>query len=245
MQHTSIENKSVFPVVSTERRGNYTWDTNYQKLDKRIQPLTLAEIQSLKDDGVSVPAVVNEGAILMRHPYHPKELIDINFDNALYIQEKFGDYAVILNYLGAKDQTLFAKITKRETRTVKADGKIRCKGKFSLKGTFKRFTKEHYEVKFSKHITGTDECLYEKAAEKARELGLINDPFVKEILALRKDKPISTYNCDVVISKDYNDIIDAAANLSVMAGTFGLDGTFQKRIARKEQISISQKLIFE
>ncbi len=240
----SIENKSVFPIVSKERSGNYKYEPNYHSLDKRIQPLTISDVTELKEAGITLPSVVNEGSILMRHPYLPDTLIDMNLDNVQYLQEKFGEYAVILNYLGAKDQTLKAKITKLETRSIEADGKIKLKGKGSLKGTFKRFTKDRFEVKYSKHITSSQDLDYEKAEAHAKEVGLINDPFVREILALRKDHPIDKYEADVVISKDYNDIIDAAASLQVMAGAFGLDGSFHKAVSTREQISISQDLSF-
>ena len=241
---SSIDNKSVFPIVSKERSGNYKYDPNFHALDKRIQPLTVSDVIELKESGVVLPSVVNEGSLLMRHPYRPNTLIDLSLDNLQYLQEKFGEYAIILNYLGARDQNLKAKITKLETRVIDANGKIQLKGKGSLKGVFKRFTEERFEVKYSKHITASQDCDYEKAEEYAKTVGLINDSFVREILALRKDHPIDTFDTDVVISKDYNDIIDVAASLQIMAASFGLNGNFHKAVSVREQISISQKLCF-
>lgn len=240
----SIENKSVFPVVSPECKGSITYEKNYHSLDKRIQPLTVEDVKGLKEAGIKLPSVCNEGSILMRHPYRPDTLIDMDLDISHYLQEKFGDYAVILNYLGAKDQTLKGKITTRETRKLDANGKLNFKGKGSLKGTFKRFTSDRYEVKYSKHITASGGCNYEKAKKYAEKEGLLNDPFVREILELRKDQPIDTYEADVIISKDYSDIIDAAANLQIMSGAFSLGGNFKKDVSTREQISISQNLSF-
>ena len=244
--HSLVENKSVFPVVSEERRVNYSWDKEkFKQLDKRVQPLTVAECKELEAAGYSMPRVYNEGSILMRHPYLPHTIIDINMESGQYIQEKFGHYAVILNYLGATKQELKAKITKRETRHITANGKIKCKGKFSLKGSFSRLTKERYEVTSHLEIEGTSDIQYNKALDYAMQKGLVNDPFVKQLLDLQKDKPIKSYFFSVVFSKDYNDIMDAAATLSVMGGVFGLDGNFHKTVRSREEYSIVQNLKFE
>lgn len=241
----TIENKTVFPIVSTEVRGNYNYDQRSHLMDHRIQPISVEEYGALKVAGYTVPAYANEGVILIRHPYKPKTLVDMDYDQLLYLQEKFGDYAIILNYLGVTTQELKAKITKYQTREIDADGKMKVKTKFSLKGSFHRLTRDKYEIQFSKSISGTGKRDFELAKTYAETVGLASDPFIKEILNLREHNPVPSYFCDVVISKDYNDIFDAAATLSVLGGTFNLDGTFSRKVENRNQISISQKLYFE
>lgn len=240
-----VKDKSVFPVVSEEKRYTYTWDTEkYKQLDNKVQPLTVAECHKLEEDGYSLPPVLNEGSLLMRHPYQPKALIDVNFDSIQYLQEKFGDYAVILNYLGSKTQTLQALITKQEIRKITASGKVTIK-RIKIKSTFNRLFTSANKVKLSKTIEGTKVLDYQKAVDYAEQQGLLNDPFVKEILELRKNKPIKSYRCDLVISKDYNDIMDVVASLAVMPGVFKLSGNFNKEVRVREEYSISQELNFE
>ncbi len=181
--------------------------------------------------------------ILIRHPYRPNTLVDSNYDMQSYIEEKFGDYAVILNYLGATEQVLKAKITKRQTRTIEANGKIKSKAKFSLKGAFKRLTTDRFEVCYSLIINSKGGVNYEGAKKYAQEVGLENDPFVKMVLGLQ-EKPVKSLRADKVISKDYTDIFDAAATLQLMDGVFKLDGDFCKKVSSKEEISICQDLKF-
>jgi len=239
-----INNKSVFPIVSDEKRENYKYDNAFYKLDARVQPLAVNEVEMLKKAGLLCPSTVNVGQILIKHPYLPSTFIEAGFDYTQYLQEKFGHYAVILNYLGAKTQELKAIIAKREKREVSADGKINYKKMGSLKGWFKRTILNTHEVKFEKSIVGTGRRFYEKAKEYAIAKGLERDPFVQELLCLQKDSPIEEYHCDVTISKDYNDIIDAAASLSVMEGVFTIDGKFKETISTRLQIAISQTLKF-
>lgn len=240
-----VENKSVFPVVSVERKINYSWDKEkFQYLDKRVQPLTVADCKALISAGYSLPSVVNEGSILIRHPYRPRTIIDANMDGTQYIQEKFSDYAAVLNYLGATKQELKAQLTKLETRQISANGIIKSKGKFSIKGLFKRLKKESCEIKYTEEIRGTSIREYQKAYDYAEQNGLANDPFVKKILALQKDKPIMSCKCSLVFSKDYTDIMDAAATLSVLSEKFGLDGNFKKVMRSREEYSINQDLTF-
>lgn len=240
-----VKDKSVFPIVSEERRVNYAWDKQrFKQLDKKIQPLTVAECHKLEEDGYSLPATYNEGSLLMKHPYHPKSLINVSFDSVQYLQEKFGDYSVILNYLGATTQELNAQITKWESRKITADGKVTIKSN-NIKGTFKRLFTTDHKGKISKAIKGNSGRDYQSAVNFAEQQGLSNDPFVKEVLELQKNKPIKSYDCNIVISKDYNDIMDVVASLSVMSGVFKLDGSFKKEIQVREEYSIRQVLKFE
>lgn len=240
-----LENKSVFPVVSEERRINYTYYDDYQYLDSKIQPITVAEYRSLVKSGYTVPQNVNEGTVLMRHPYRPNTLVDSNYDQLSYIQEKFSDYAVILNYLGATKQDLKAKITKHQTRIIEAKGKISSKAKFSLKGAFKRLTRDKFEVCYSLNIGATSGMKYKAAVDYAQQVGLLSDPFIRMVLEMQKEKPVDTIRTDLVISKDFSDIMDATATLQVMGDAFKLDGDFRKRVSSKDEISICQDLRFK
>lgn len=240
-----MENKTVFPIVSPEVQGNYHYDSKSYQMDHRIQLITVDQYNALKEAGYTVPSYANEGIVLMRHPYLPNTLVDVNYDELQYLQCKFADYAVILNYLGATKQDLQAKIRRHEKREISADGKMKVKGKVSIKGMYKRFTDDKYEVKFTKTIAGTGVRDFERAKAYAIKVGLENDPFVREMLNLREHNPVTDYSCDIIISKDYNDILDAAASLSVMGGAFSMDGDFEKKVSSRNQICICQVLKFE
>ncbi len=239
-----VNNKSVFPVVSNERRENYTYYEDSRYLDSKIQPITMTEYQGLIDRGYSVPDIVNEGTVLMRHPYRPNTLVDSNYTLMAFIQEKFCDYAVILNFLGATNQELDAKITKRQTREISAKGKIKCKTKFSLKGSFNRKTKEKSEVCFKMTIGGKEGRKCDAAEKYAKEVGLADDPFVRMVLTMQKQKPVKKIKVDIVVSKEFEDLIDAAATLSVMGSAFNLEGDFKKKVSTRDEISICQDLTF-
>ena len=239
-----IEQKKVFPIVSTEVRNNYKWDKRSNNLDHSVQPLTIEECNAIKEAGYKIKDKVNPGTILMCHPYHPKTLINYKYGYKEYIEEKFGEYATILNLLGATKQELKAKIEKEEKRKVSADGKIKIKGT-TLKGKFAKSSEEKFKVEHVCSIRGTGRIDYEKAEKYATAVGLVDDPFVKKILALRKDNPICDYNETITISQDYNDIIDAVASLEAISGMLDLDGHFSKEVSVRKIICISQKVVFK
>ena len=239
-----VEQKKVFPIVSTEVRNNYKWDKRSNNLDHSVQLLTIEECNAIKEAGYILMDKVDEGTILMCHPYRPKTLINYKYGYKEYLQDKFGDYAIILNLLGATKQELKAKIEKEEKRKVSADGKIMIEGKISLKGAFAKITNEKYLVEHVCLIGGMGVMDYKKAEKHAKTVGLANDPFVKKILALRKDNPINDYDETITISQDYNDIIDAVASLNAIGGIVDLGGHFSRDIAVRKVICISQRVFF-
>jgi len=234
--------KKVFPIESQEVCNNWTWDTDISE-QKAVKPLTLGQLNQLKEDGYNLPAIVCEGDILTVHPYEPQKLVILNTDPIPFLQEKLGHYAIILNYLGATKQTINVFISKLEKRTITAKGKLKVRGKFSLAGAFKRITNKKSSYALSKEVSGTGQLDYETAKKYAEEHGLINDQFVSEILELRHKNPVNHHFLKVDISNDYNDIIDACAKIQVV-NAFKIDSSFNSKITNRSTFSIEQDFYF-
>ena len=64
------------------------------------------------------------------------------------------------------------------------------------------------------------------------------------MLEKRHDRPIDHYTEQVEIGKDYNEIMDIAANMNVMKGPFNLDGNFKKELSIVQKVYINQDIYF-
>lgn len=237
-----IDNKKVFPIVSKETQYNYRMCPNAESLDNSVKPLLVLDVDKLRDEGYIVPSVIHEGMILIRHPYHPKELV--YYTKSDFFNEKLADYAVILNLLGAKKQNLEAKVVATQRRELHTNGKIKIKG-VQIEGranAFFRFTARH---RCQIEISGTGKLDYPKALERAKELGLENDTFIHMMLELRRDNPINSCKTNIEISQEYNKSMDAVASLSTVTGAFDLDGDFDQKLSKREQIFILHDIMFQ
>lgn len=238
-----IHGRVIFPVVDDIRYYSYKLDENYDKLDSRVQPLTRNHIVQLIEAGYKCPDVT-AGSKLMLHPYRPKTLVPFSTNTFDYICEKLSDYGVILNLLGAENQTLCAQCEEVRKRNITADGKAEIKG-FNISGRFRREQiNKQYSKREIKIQAGDLNWSYDKAFDKAVEYGLDKDPFIKSMLEKRHDRPIDHYSEQVEIGKDYNDIMDIAANMNVMKGPFNIDGNFKQELSIVQKVYINQDIFF-
>lgn len=238
-----IRGRVIFPIVDDIRYHSLKLDDNYDKLDSKIQPLTREHISQLIEAGYKCPDVV-AGSKLMFHPYRPKTLVSFSTNIFDYIWEKLSDYGVILNLLGAKSQTISAQCEDVMKRDITADGKLKIK-EFNISGSFRRKQiNKQYSKRKVKIEAGDSNWNYDKAFEKAVEYGLDKDPFIKSMLEKRHNRPIDHYTEQVEIGKDYNDIMDVAANMNVMKGPFNLDGNFKKELSIVQKVYIDQDIYF-
>ena len=244
MHKLEIESKIVFPIVSEERAVNYKWFDGGENIDNKVCPITKSQLESIaKRHQLSVPAIVDEGTVLMRHPYLPNKLVSANLTMAEFVNEKLGYYAEILNCLGATKQKLEARIISKQTRKLDSKGKIVIKGN-KFEGKFFSVKKLFSKVKCTRNIEGTGDLDHEKALKKATEYGLVNDYFVREILALRDENPIKRYEFKCEIANEFNENIDVAASLCAAAGAFKIKGSLIKEIETREEIYIVQDILF-
>lgn len=245
MQEVNLQGKSVFPIVSPEKAINYKWYDGSENIDSKVQPMSLEQINSQKEqNGFKLPPVVNEGTVLMRHPYLPNSLVSANMTMGEFLDEKLSYYAVILNYLGATVQTLEARVVSRQSRKFDGKGKLRIKGN-KVDGKVSGFKKWRSKVKSTKRIEGTGKLDYYKALELAKRYGLENDTFVKAVLELRHDNPVKSFHFDTEIANEFSETIDAAASLVAGAGVFKLNGNFKKAVSSREEIRIVQDISFK
>lgn len=238
-----IQGKVIFPIVDDIRYHSYKLDDNYDKLDSRIQPLTRGHIAQLIEAGYKCPDVT-AGSKLMLHPYRPKTMVPFSTNTFDYICEKLSDYSVILNLLGAKKQNLCAKCEEVRKRDITAEGKAKIKG-LDISGRFRRVQiNKQYSKREITIEAGDPNWSYDNALEKAVEFGLDKDPFIKSMLEKRNVRPIDHYTEQVEIGKDYNDIMDVAANMNVMKGPFNLDGNFKQELSIVQKVYINQDIYF-
>ena len=245
MHEVNLQGKSVFPIVSPEKTINYKWYDGSENIDSKVLPMSLEQINCQKEqNGLTLPPVVNEGTVLMRHPYLPNSLVSANMTMGEFLDEKLSYYAVILNYLGATAQTLEARVVSRQSRKFDGKGKLSIKGN-KLEGKVSAVRRLFSKVKSTKRIEGTGKLDYNKALELAKQYGLENDIFVKTVLELRHENPVPSFRFETEIAKEYNDTLDVAASMVAGAGVFKLNGSFKKSVSTREEIWILQDISFK
>lgn len=248
MMKVNITNKRLFPIVSQAAKWGMDCDSNktcYENLDPTICPLTMDEVQELKDSGYDIPSH-NIGDVLCLYPYAPNKLIHIEKSEEL-TQEKFQIIVKVLNDLGAKCTTLSAYITHTEELKIDAKGKITIKGN-TLSGFFKKHKKVTAEG-FTQ-VVGENSKEWNPqegipdAINYAKRYGVYED--LKHVISAREShRPIGNVRIHINISQEHNCNIKANASLKGFANAFKLNGNFGITSLTLKTLEINQDVAFE
>lgn len=246
MKNLDVTHYSVFPIVNEETKISVKYET--PNLSPKVSPITLKDLES---SSLELPKHYNIGDILVCHPYMPNKLIDIKTAQTDILNERLAHIATILNYLGAKEITMTATIKKREYRQVSGKGKMSMRI-FSLKGRFFLKKQQNDYTHIQKHIKGAeiwDNDSYNKAKAYAKEKGLIQDSNIEELIMERDPKQgIKHYMLNVEISKEFNELMDAAATLDVKSDTginlFHIEGSIKSYYEHKDTLIVKQSIDF-
>lgn len=243
-----ITNKRVFPIVSQAAKWGIDCDSNktcYKNLDPTICPLTMDEVQELKDNGYEIP-LHNVGDILCIYPYAPNKLMNIEESENL-ISEKFQIIAKVLNDLGAKSTELSGKITHVEKLKVDANGKITIKGN-ALSGSFT--SRKEVKVEGCTKVIGENSKEWNPergipdAINYAKQCGVYED--LKHLISAREShRPIGNVRIHINISQEHNCNIKANASLRGFANAFKLNGNFGMTSLTLKTLEIDQDVAFE
>lgn len=241
----SIEGKNVFPIVSEERSNNYSWFEGAENIDKKVLPITKTQLREIVErNNITIDCIVNEGTVLMLHPYRPNTMVSVTKTMEEFLVQKLNDYSIVLNYLGASNQNLKARVVKKQTRSFEAKGGFSIKGT-KVNGKVGKIKKVFSKVRATIIVEGTGKLNYERAKEEACKLGLQNDEFIRTLLELRHDNPITRHYTDIEIAKDFNESMDVAASIVAAAGAFNLKGNFKKNLDSREEVRIIQDITFK
>lgn len=233
--------KKVFPVVDEIRQYSFKIDDNYEKLDKRIQPITVAQVKELKSLGYNCPTSVSEGMILMFHPYLPKTIVEATMTTEDFIYQKLQHYSSILNLLGANEQTLVAKCKDIYKRNISANGTVSKGNKVAFKKS--QINKKYSDMSVSVE-GGKMGWSYNEGLALAREYGLERDPFIESILAKRHQRPIRRFKEKKEISSEYNSTMNITANIQVMKSNFQFEGNVSIITETIQKVFLEQDLLF-
>ncbi len=218
----------------------------------KTYPICQEDIEDLKagkyDNHNYVIRDCQVNTILIRHPFRPYELIPSDTSEHVIITDHLNDLVKIFKALGAKDCEETAKVTKRETFTIKAHGRLK-RPTFKVKGDFKETTDKSEESEYKlviKREPGENNG-YELACRIAEKEGLCE---VREIANVLKqfDSEIEgkdkMYQLSEVLTENYHKTLDAVIEIN-LSGAFDFDGKLNIDNSCRRTIRIDKTIYFE
>lgn len=247
-----MENKKsitgdVVHVVYDELSRNYTYYENKNnKLDKRLQIVSVDNVEKLFDDN-SITLMNGrpyEGQILLRHPFAPNTYIDANCSQLELFQDKANRMSHILQLLGVKSVTFNAQWIEKYKRIDEGEGHIGIK-KFGASGNYEHSSEsnEFNSIDIQKDYNGAHVTpeMYAQAIEFAKRNGLYNDTNIQYFINSRNPAIPNLQKRDklkVELSKEFNELTKIAFSLNFLK-VFELDFDY------KTTLETMNKVVYE
>lgn len=230
-------NGDIIRVTYDERSRNYKYEDGYNSLDRRIQIVSIDDIDNfLKHDNIKLlNCQPREDQILMRHPFEPNTFIDANISPFDLFRDKFEKVADILADLGVKFVSGEAEWVGTEKHEIDASGYVKTTP-VKIEGSYQDIEKSKKISSLSikewyKGVPPTQDK-YLQAIERAKRYGLYNDIDVKSYLEKRNParcNELTNKELEFFLSSEYNELTSIAFSLNVM-NVFKLGGKYQENI---------------
>ncbi len=249
-EYVKFKSMNIYPVVEPLDTIGWEFGGHAKGMSTKVYPICHADIDDLKSgkyDGHKY--VIRDcpvGAVLVKHPFRPYELIPSDTSEYSIITDHLNDLAKIFKALGAKSCKATAKVVKKETVRIKLSGKMKIKT-VKIRGDFDETSDKSKESEYKLIITRDPDANngFEYAYKIAEEDGLLEVREIKNILdqfkIQGKDK---TYQLSEVLTEDYHKTIDGIVELNA-SRAFKFDGKLNYDIKCRRKICIDQKIGFE
>lgn len=233
----------VIHITSDERSINWEWEKDSDKVDKKIQFVSINDIPMIRNNSDIQFPVVSENDVLIKHPFEPNTYLSIDDAcNEIRI-DKFLKIGEIAQCLGAKGYIVKEATERIETRCFDANGGIDHRQVGSDLNIKKEETwKEKLGIEISDRFGGCKkitEKSYLEAKELAIKYHLENDSAIRSLIRMRdpsKENMLTNSSIRCEMTKELNSALDIAFSLNVMPGVFSLDANVKKTLERKETI---------
>lgn len=248
---SSSINGAVLHVTTDERSRNWEYDENASKLSREVQIVSIDNIPSIRKKGVILPnRGIYEGDVLIKHPYEDNNYIDAS---KAAFEIRFSKYSLIseiAQMLGASGYEIEEAIESVEERIWDANGnleykivkaEVSIKDEKTLKKTLGTSIKDMYTGK------GTiSKASFDKAVDFAKNHNLWEDGMIRSLIRKRieQENPLLEEHLHFDVTKEANERLDAAFSLNCLGGTFALDASLNKTLAKKETITLDIKFTF-
>lgn len=251
-QYKEFITRTVYPVVDPLETVGWLFGGEGTNVETIAYPICQRDIEDLrtgKYDGHKY-RIGNypPQTVLIKHPFRPYELIPTDTDEHKIITDHLNDLVMIFKALGAKDCEATAKITKRETFKLKANGELKTPF-FKVKGDFKETENKSIDSEYKliiKREPGANNG-YEIAHNIAEKHGLLE---VREIdnIFRQFDSDIDgkdhKYQLSEVLTENYHKTIDAVLKIN-KTKAFSFHGKLNADTACRRTIRIDQTIYFE
>lgn len=242
------ELKPIIYVSSEERADNYSWCCPESKyLNPNVDFRAIADLQTLEGKK-SFPRQLEEGMVLMAHPYRPNVYIDINQAEEALFAMKMDAVEAIARWLGVKTFEATAVYRGEQERTMKIMGEVEYKVVEGA-GSFSREKKEAYEKKYSRCSQYSGESQpedVEKARQKMKEYGLENERLCQFLLEQRSggSNSMQGFEENMTLSNELNENTEIAFSLSAMKGMLKIKSDTELTLKKKMEVALHIKVTF-
>lgn len=253
-----MENKKdiygdVVHVVYDELSRNYGYYGNKNKLDKRLQIVSIDDAERLFDEnGITLMNCrPYERQILFRHPFAPNTYIDAaKCSQVELFQDKVNKMALVLQMLGVKSVSGNAEWHERFKREIDADGHIGIK-KFGTSVEYQnaQSAQEFSKINIKKEYPNAQLTpdFYARATVRAKELGLYNDSTVRSFIESRNPEyggnVLGSEHITMELSKEYNELTSIAFSLNFLK-VFEIGFNYKETIETFNKVTIDLEVKF-
>lgn len=240
----------VIYITTEERAKNWMWEKDKEKVDKRVQFVSVEDIELIRKNGeIRVPEKCYKDVVLIKHPYQADQYIDLTEVEKLRNQ-KYVKICEIAQLLGASAIQVKCADKTEEKREFHASGEIGFKEiSAKTKVTDKRELKQMCNLEISNEYQGNEKVSlesYNQAKQKAKEYNLDEDDGVKTLLDGRKpDGNLMTsmrITCD--LTKAENSALDIACSIDAIPKAFSFSSQYKSIIEKKVTISLEMTVTF-
>ena len=240
----------VIHITSDERSINWKWDRKSDKIDKRIQFVSIDDIPAIRENTNVVFPEVYENDVLIKHPFEPNTYLNLKDAVNVIKKDKWFKISEIAQKLGAKGFTIEEAKESIDTRRFDASLGLKYKPvKTGLDIKKEDELKEKLGTRVSDEFEGRkiiSEKSYKEAIDLANKYNLGSDPEIGSLIRMRDPKNENTVRSRSIhceMTKELNSALDAAFSLNILPDVFSLDLNVKKIIETKETITLD--ILFE
>lgn len=240
----------VIYITTEERAKNWEWEKDAEKIDKRVQFVSVEDIELIRKKGeIRVPEKCLMDDVLIKHPYYTnKYMLLTDVENLRY--DKFVKICEIAQLLGASSYQVKSTENKEEKRSLSASGEICYKISSEVNGTSKKELNQMYNVGVDHIFRGNEKVsldAYNKAKLKAKEYNLDEDDVVRMLLNGRNPQignPQRKYRVCCNLTKEENSALDIAFSIKFIPNAFSFKSQVKSIIEKRVTISLEMTIMF-
>ncbi|MBR4324112.1 MAG: hypothetical protein IKP73_01145 [Bacteroidales bacterium] len=247
----------IVRIAYDELSRNYIYEKNHEALDKRVQVVSINDIDDyLKCDNIEVFGVsrLHEGQILMRHPFAINTYVDASSSQVELFQDKVNIMGFILQRMGVKSIKGQAQYIESKKREFGVNGNVGVNYVgidvgFGASYQNAQSQRDFSSIQIHKEYPNAQltQELYLQAVATAKQYGLYNDRQINSLIKSRNPELGSNVQgrerISVELSNEYNELTDIAFTLNAME-VFKLGGGYKENIETVNTVKIDLDITF-